>query len=530
MTTPLIVLTTNASGDVEASVLVDPSTSGAAPWSSLQLSNLHSLAQANLISDTRQEIAKQLSAQGAEQGEGEGKVVKKPRKEDGGGGGGERGTHNVQFANDLRKDMDQEERGEGRMSGKKQIAIFEAQPSEPKTFVCKVKGCGRHFAWQAHYNYHQRAHSNDRRFVCDVVDCGKKFLTAQRLQVHKRTHTGERPYVCQFQDCGKSFTTAGNLKNHSRVHTGERPFACEVDGCGRRFAEHSSLHKHSLTHSGDKPFSCEICGKKFSQSGSRRVHVNRHKLDSAKAVAVVQEVTGADLDDNANIDDADFKTGMSVKVDPDSVLCHPHDDHLHYQDLQNAESVVFPQGLTDHIVTVTTQPPDPDAQTVEMTQDILGAEEVLVGDHLSGEPQGESSVVVLSQPSSSLHPLHSTLHAHHHHHHHPYPLHPHPHKVLTQPVDYDLNPHIHPHHEEISHPHEEIAHPHPHHHHHHHVLTYPSLDPSTQPSHDAQTVAEEIEVSVSSSSSSHAQSGHSIRMDPMMESDDEFDPIGKDIS
>lgn len=43
-------------------------------------------------------------------------------------------------------------------------------------------------------------------------------------------------------------------------------------------------------------------------------------------------------------------------------------------DLQNAESVVFTQGLTDHIVTVTTQPADGEAESLEMTNDILGAE------------------------------------------------------------------------------------------------------------------------------------------------------------
>ena len=68
MTTPVLVLTTTSQrGGVQASVLLDPSSSmagGAGPWSSLQLSSLHSLAQANLISDTQQQIARQLSAQG----------------------------------------------------------------------------------------------------------------------------------------------------------------------------------------------------------------------------------------------------------------------------------------------------------------------------------------------------------------------------------------------------------------------------------------------------------------------------------
>ena len=35
---------------------------------------------------------------------------------------------------------------------------------------------------------------------------------------------------------------------------------------------------------------------------------------------------------------------------------------------------MFPQGLTDHIVTVTTQPADGETESLEMTHDILGAE------------------------------------------------------------------------------------------------------------------------------------------------------------
>ena len=103
---------------------------------------------------------------------------------------------------------------------------------------------------------------------------------------------------------------------------GEKPFLCEADGCGRSFAEYSSLRKHMLVHSGgweftavfpscfvlflkqrcgcccyrwscaiskcahflsvtdvilpgEKPHHCGICGKTFSQSGSRNVHMRK---------------------------------------------------------------------------------------------------------------------------------------------------------------------------------------------------------------------------------------------------------------
>ncbi|XP_061559678.1 zinc finger protein 410 isoform X1 [Phycodurus eques] len=140
---------------------------------------------------------------------------------------------------------------------------------------CSFEGCCRTFTWPAHLKYHLKTHRNDRMYCCAAEGCGKSFYVLQRLQVHMRTHSGDKPFVCKESNCGKKFTTAGNLKNHKRVHTGEKPFVCEADGCGRSFAEYSSLRKHMLVHSGEKPHHCGICGKTFSQSGSRNVHIKR---------------------------------------------------------------------------------------------------------------------------------------------------------------------------------------------------------------------------------------------------------------
>uniref|UniRef100_A0A8C7LLX8 Zinc finger protein 410 n=1 Tax=Oncorhynchus mykiss TaxID=8022 RepID=A0A8C7LLX8_ONCMY len=147
--------------------------------------------------------------------------------------------------------------------------------SSKQNLRCSFEGCYRTFTWPAHLKYHLKTHRNDRMFRCGAEGCGKSFYVLQRLQVHMRTHNGDKPFFCKEKNCGKKFTTAGNLKNHKRTHTGEKPFLCEAGGCGRSFAEYSSLRKHMLVHSGEKPHQCGVCGKTFSQSGSRNVHMRK---------------------------------------------------------------------------------------------------------------------------------------------------------------------------------------------------------------------------------------------------------------
>ncbi|XP_023684111.1 zinc finger protein 410 [Paramormyrops kingsleyae] len=164
---------------------------------------------------------------------------------------------------------------------KKETPLEDERPTPERTLRCTFEGCRRTFTWPAHLKYHLKTHKNDRTFRCGAEGCGKSFYVLQRLQVHMRTHNGEKPFICMEKGCGKKFTTAGNLKNHKRTHTGEKPFLCEAVGCGRSFTEYSSLRKHMLVHSGEKPHQCGICGKTFSQSGSRNVHIRKRHSGSA---------------------------------------------------------------------------------------------------------------------------------------------------------------------------------------------------------------------------------------------------------
>lgn len=154
-----------------------------------------------------------------------------------------------------------------------------------RPYKCDHPGCERSFSFPAHLRSHiQQIHISYRPCKCEFPACGKRFYTPQHLNVHRRVHTGERPFVCPYPDCCKAFTTAGNLKNHIRTHTGERPYACKFEGCTKRFAEMSSLKKHELTHTGEKPYKCRVCGKAFSQAGSRNTHERKHNRTESEEV------------------------------------------------------------------------------------------------------------------------------------------------------------------------------------------------------------------------------------------------------
>lgn len=180
-----------------------------------------------------------------------------------------------------------------------------------KIHRCPYESCHRTFTYPAHLKYHLKTHRNDRTFRCGAEGCGKSFYVLQRLQVHMRIHNGEKPFICSEKNCGKRFTTAGNLKNHRRTHTGEKPFLCDVDSCGRSFAEYSSLRKHMLVHSGEKPHVCSICGKTFSQSGSRNVHMKkRHSRETGEALthSSLLEADGGSSDSMVNMNLQDRKS------------------------------------------------------------------------------------------------------------------------------------------------------------------------------------------------------------------------------
>ncbi|XP_021174242.2 zinc finger protein 410 isoform X2 [Fundulus heteroclitus] len=195
-----------------------------------------------------------------------------------------------------------------------------SRPLSKQVLRCSFEGCGRTFTWPAHLKYHLKTHRNDRMFQCSAEGCGKSFYVLQRLQVHMRTHNGEKPFLC------------------------------EADGCGRSFAEYSSLRKHSLVHSGEKPHVCAICGKTFSQSGSRNVHMR--KRHGEEGLSGDGRETGEALTQSSLLE-ADGENGgglvtMTTAVEPMNL------HHVMLRSPGSADSVVV-LSQPHELVTMTTE-------------------------------------------------------------------------------------------------------------------------------------------------------------------------------
>ncbi|KAA8583390.1 hypothetical protein FQN60_015936 [Etheostoma spectabile] len=212
---------------------------------------------------------------------------------------------------------------------KRELPSRTSRPLSKQILRCSFEGCCRTFTWPAHLKYHLKTH---------------------RLQHQDILASGCRARLGADGHMMGLFGRKSRAVFYPQSVPGEKPFLCEADGCGRSFAEYSSLRKHMLVHSGEKPHHCGICGKTFSQSGSRNVHMRkRHGEDglSSESRETGEALTQSSLLE-ADGENGDGMVTMTTTVEPMNL------HHAMLRSPGSADSVVV-LSQPHELVTMTTE-------------------------------------------------------------------------------------------------------------------------------------------------------------------------------
>ncbi|XP_055618902.1 zinc finger protein 84-like [Toxorhynchites rutilus septentrionalis] len=118
--------------------------------------------------------------------------------------------------------------------------------------------------------------TSDGAYRCTI--CKETFRLMKEIKTHiRKDHPQESQiYSCRF--CAKKFSDTGSLRVHTRFHTMDFPYSC--DECGAKFTMKNRLEKHTARYHDkdspsytDKRFTCSLCPRIFLQEQARNMHI-----------------------------------------------------------------------------------------------------------------------------------------------------------------------------------------------------------------------------------------------------------------
>ncbi|XP_070574982.1 zinc finger protein 407-like [Ptychodera flava] len=140
---------------------------------------------------------------------------------------------------------------------KSSVLIHLRQHSGDRPFKCCY--CSHTFRQKGDFNLHLKRHFGVKEKQCPHCDYRALKKTTLRRHIDSQHGSGkEKKIICEV--CGMRFYDRGTWKIHFKIHTNDRPFKCTFVGCMYAFRQSTELKYHLLTHTDQKPFLCDFCG------------------------------------------------------------------------------------------------------------------------------------------------------------------------------------------------------------------------------------------------------------------------------
>uniref|UniRef100_A0A182WGC9 C2H2-type domain-containing protein n=1 Tax=Anopheles minimus TaxID=112268 RepID=A0A182WGC9_9DIPT len=110
-------------------------------------------------------------------------------------------------------------------------------------------------------------------FTCR--ECGDSFANGMELLEHSETHNRYEPHECQL--CGEKFLDEATIKLHVQESHRDELTATSCAICGKRCKSQTTLIKHAWDHSRERTHSCSQCGKTFHHMTRLKRHMESHR-------------------------------------------------------------------------------------------------------------------------------------------------------------------------------------------------------------------------------------------------------------
>lgn len=140
--------------------------------------------------------------------------------------------------------------------------------------------------------------TSDGAYKCTL--CMETFRLMKEIKIHIRKEhpQASQIYSCKF--CAKKFSDTGSLRLHTRFHTMDFPFSC--DDCGAKFTMKNRLDNHFARYHDknspsytEKRFKCTLCPRIFLQLQARHKHMKHFHEVNVKDIAMDSALPGSQV-------------------------------------------------------------------------------------------------------------------------------------------------------------------------------------------------------------------------------------------